>query len=54
MWVFKTWSLDLYLDVQNVTNTRAVEGTSYSFNYAQSVYFVGLPIIPVLGLKAAF
>jgi TonB family protein len=54
IWVFNTWSLDLYLDVQNVTNTRAVEGTTYSFNYAQSVYFIGLPIIPVLGLKAAF
>jgi TonB family protein len=54
VWVFSTFSLDLYLDVQNVTNTRAVEGTTYSFNYSQAVYFVGLPIIPVLGLKAAF
>jgi hypothetical protein len=54
VWVFNTWSLDLYLDVQNVTDTRAVEGTTYSFNYAQAVYFVGLPIIPVLGVKAAF
>lgn len=54
VWVFNTWSLDLYLDVQNVTDTRAVEGTTYSFNYAQTVYFLGLPIIPVLGLKATF
>jgi hypothetical protein len=54
VWVFNTWSLDLYLDVQNVTDTRAVEGITYSFNYAQTVYFIGLPIIPVLGLKATF
>jgi hypothetical protein len=54
VWVFSTFSLDLYLDIQNVTNARAVEGTTYSFNFAQAVNFVGLPIIPVLGLKAAF
>jgi TonB family protein len=54
VWVFNTWSLDLYLDVQNVTDTRAVEGITYNFNYSQAVYFVGLPIIPVLGLKATF
>jgi len=53
-WVFNTWSLDVYLDVQNATNSRAVEGITYSFNYAQRVYFVGLPIIPVLGVKAVF
>jgi hypothetical protein len=53
-WVFTTWSLDLYLDIQNVTNARAVEGLTYSYNYAQTVYFLGLPIIPVLGLKATF
>jgi TonB family protein len=54
IWVFNTFSLDLYLDIQNVTDTRAVEGTTYSFNYAQAVYFVGLPIVPVLGLKAVW
>jgi TonB family protein len=54
IWVFNTWSLDLYLDIQNVTDARSVEGTTYSFNYSQAVYFVGLPIVPVLGLKAVF
>jgi TonB family protein len=53
-WVFDTWSLDLYIDVQNVTDSRAVEGLTYSFNYAQVVYFEGLPIVPVLGIKAVF
>ncbi|HXX32812.1 MAG TPA: TonB-dependent receptor [Myxococcaceae bacterium] len=54
VWVFDTWSLDLYLDVQNVTDSREVEGVTYNFNYTQSVYFVGLPIVPVLGIKAVF
>ena len=54
VWVFDTWSLDLYLDVQNVTNSRAVEGITYNFNYSQAVYFEGLPIVPVLGIKAVF
>jgi len=54
VWTFNNWSLDLYLDIQNVTNTRSVEGTAYSFNYAQSAYFEGLPIVPILGVKANF
>jgi TonB family protein len=54
IWVFNTFSLDLYLDIQNVTDARSVEGTTYSYNYSQAVYFVGLPIVPVLGLKAVF
>ena len=54
IWVFNTWSLDLYLDVQNVTDSRAVEGITYNFNYSQAVYFEGLPIVPVLGIKAIF
>ena len=54
VWTFNNWSLDLYLDVQNVTNTRSVEGTAYSYNYAQSAHFEGLPIVPILGVKATF
>jgi TonB family protein len=54
VWTFNNWSLDLYLDIQNVTNTRSVEGTAYSYNYAQSAYFEGLPIVPILGVKANF
>jgi TonB family protein len=54
VWVFDNWSLDLYLDVQNVTNTRSVEGTSYSYNYAQKAQFEGLPIVPILGIKGTW
>jgi len=54
VWVFDNWSLDLYLDVQNVTSTRSVEGTSYSYNYAQKAQFEGLPIVPILGVKGTW
>ncbi|HET9155779.1 MAG TPA: ligand-gated channel protein, partial [Myxococcaceae bacterium] len=54
VWVFDNWSLDLYLDIQNVTNTRSTEGTSYSYNYAQSARFEGLPIVPILGVKGTW
>ena len=54
VWVFDNWSLDLYLDIQNVTNTRSVEGTSYNYNYAQNAQFEGLPIVPILGIKGTW
>ena len=54
VWVFDNWSLDLYLDIQNVTNSRSTEGTSYNFNYSRSAPFEGLPIVPILGIKGTW
>lgn len=54
IWVFDNWALDLYLDIQNVTNTRSVEGTQYNYNYSQRAQFEGLPIVPILGLKGTW
>ncbi|HET9037181.1 MAG TPA: TonB family protein [Myxococcaceae bacterium] len=54
VWVFDNWSLDLYLDIQNVTNTRSTEGTQYNYNYSQSAQFEGLPIVPILGVKGSW
>ncbi len=53
-WVYDLWALDLYLDIQNVFNHRAVEGVTYSYNYRQRQYFTGLPILPILGVKGTF
>jgi TonB family protein len=53
-WVFDLWSLDLFLDVQNVYNRRSVEGVTYSYNYVQRQYFTGLPILPIIGVKGSF
>lgn len=53
-WVFNTWMLNLYLEIQNVYNRKNPEGISYSFDYADKTRFSGLPIIPNFGLKAEF
>jgi TonB family protein len=51
-WTYPTWKLDLFLDVQNVTNHGNVEGYSYSYDYSQKSPVTGLPILPILGVEA--
>ncbi len=51
-WIYRTWRLTLYLDVENATNHANVEGLQYSADYSQSSYVTGLPILPILGLTA--
>ena len=50
-WIFETWKLNLYLDVQNATNRGNQEGWIYSFDYTEQTPLTGLPIAPILGLK---
>jgi hypothetical protein len=50
-WVFDSWRIALYLDVQNVYNRRNPEGVTYQYNFKRSAPIRGLPIIPVLGLR---
>ncbi len=52
--VFRSWILTLYADVQNVTNRRNVEASSYNFNFTQRAYIRGLPILPSLGVRGDF
>lgn len=52
--VFEKWTLDVYLDLTNAYNNPAVEGIAYNYNYAQSAYFEGLPILPILGARGSF
>ena len=54
VWTFDAWTLDAYLDVLNSYNRRPVEATLYSYDFGQSQYLRGLPIIPTLGLKGSF
>ncbi len=44
-------SIELYLDVQNVTNRDNPEEIAYNADYTQRRYIEGLPILPVLGIK---
>jgi TonB family protein len=43
--------LEVYLDVQNVTNHPNPEEIVYNYNYTQRSYITGLPILPVVGGK---
>jgi hypothetical protein len=51
---FKKWIFAIYLDVQNVTNYKNVEGYQYSYDYTHKAPVAGLPILPSLGLRATF
>jgi len=52
--VFDTWMLSLYLDVQNVTLADRVIAVNYRFDYRDKGYLLFLPILPSLGLRADF
>jgi hypothetical protein len=52
----KRWDLgrakvEVYLDVQNVTNQKNAEDIVYSFDFTQQNYITGLPILPVFGAR---
>lgn len=55
----KKWIADnsiwtVYLDVQNLFNTRNIESIDYSFDYSQQQNATGLPLLPSIGLKGEF
>jgi hypothetical protein len=52
--VYQSWMLNLYLDLQNVYNRSNPEGLTYSYDYRESEVQQGLPILPILGLRADF
>lgn len=53
-WVYESWMLNAYLDIQNVYSHENVSSIEYSYDYSKKVPQKGLPIIPVLGLRAEF
>lgn len=52
--VFQDWMLAAYVDIQNVTYRKNVEAVLNNYDYTQEAYLTGLPILPVLGLRAEF
>ena len=44
--------LAFYVDVQNVTNRQNVEGVTQNYDYTKEGYIQGLPIVPVVGMRA--
>ncbi len=51
--VFDKWTLDVYLDVQNVYNQVNVEASFYDYRFRQQFDVPGVPILPVLGVKGS-
>jgi len=53
-WVYNTWVLTGYLDIENATNRSNPQEINYSYDYRQSATVTGLPIMPIFGVKAEF
>jgi TonB family protein len=51
-WVFESWMLSAYLDVQNVTNRDNAEFRFPNYDCTQTVAIPSLPFFPSLGLRA--
>lgn len=50
-WVFDTWMIGAYLDVQNVYNRANVEAVQYDYRYRDSAPVTSVPILPTLGVR---
>lgn len=53
-WIYDTWVLSAYLDIQNLTNSKNQEGLTYAYDYSQSEKITGLPLLPTIGVKGEF
>lgn len=53
-YIYDTWILTAYLDIQNIMNAKNPSSIQYSYDYAQNEKVNGLPILPTLGIKGEF
>ncbi|NJK89411.1 MAG: TonB-dependent receptor [Myxococcales bacterium] len=53
-WVYRTWQLSFYLSLTNAYNQSNVEAISYNYDFTQQGETTGLPILPILGVRAEF
>ncbi len=53
-WVYDNCLLNVYFDVQNVSNQKNSEGIRYSYDYSQKRNVDGLPILPTFGIRGDF
>lgn len=54
MWLYNTWSLGVYLDIINVSNTQNVEALQYDYRYRESAPVTSFPILPTLGIRGTW
>jgi hypothetical protein len=48
---FRQLTLNIFADVQNVTNRANPEEIVYNYNFTKRDYIIGLPVLAVLGLR---
>jgi hypothetical protein len=53
-WVYDTWILSAYLDIQNLTNAQNPQSLSYNYDYSKKAFTAGLPVLPIFGIKGEF
>lgn len=53
-WLFETWSLGAYLDVQNLYNAENPEAVQFDYRFRDSANVRGVPIVPTLGVRGQF
>ena len=54
LWAFKSWSLEAYLDIQNIYNRRNPEPVITGSVDLGTLYAWGMPILPIFGVKGMF
>lgn len=52
--IYETWILTAYLDVQNATNSKNAQNIQYAYDYSEKKKIRGLPILPTFGIKGEF
>jgi outer membrane receptor for ferrienterochelin and colicin len=52
--LFESWTLTAYVDVQNLYNATNVEAQFPDYRFRESVDVPGIPILPVIGVKGTF
>jgi hypothetical protein len=53
-WVYKRSLVSAYLDVQNLYNRQNPEGVLYNYDFSDTRTVVGVPILPVLGVRVNY
>ncbi|HET6347131.1 MAG TPA: TonB-dependent receptor, partial [Myxococcota bacterium] len=54
IWLFDTWQIGAYLDVQNVYNRQNANFLRYDYRWRGSTTVPDVPILPTLGVKGVF
>ena len=52
-WLFQSWSLSVFLDVQNVYNATNVEARIFDYRFREAIDVPGVPILPILGVRGS-